>query len=369
MDPIAHTFTGAALAAAGLRRSTPLATAALLIGANAPDVDVATMFVGGFYSLALRRGLTHGVLALAFWPFVLTGILLAWDRWVRRRRDPSAAPARAGPLLALSALAVLTHPTLDWLNNYGLRWLMPFDGRWFYGDALFIIDPWMWLTLGGVCFLAYSQSRRARVRWALFWLLASAIVAMNSPALVPPWAMVVWLLGVIALVAVRALRCLGAAGRERAARGALVLVALYVGAMVAADRSERAEVRLALSVALPDLDEVMVAPEPANPFGGDVVVSTGDAYITGRWNWLGDPHFVPDGGQILRPRGAVFEAAAQAPEARRYLTWARFPYVEVSDGPDGTRAVRFHDARYRNPERIEGPTVLLDHELRVVAPR
>ena len=43
MDPIAHTFTGMALAAAGLRRATPLAATALFMGVNAPDVDV---FVG-----------------------------------------------------------------------------------------------------------------------------------------------------------------------------------------------------------------------------------------------------------------------------------------------------------------------------------
>jgi len=36
------------------------------------------------------------------------------------------------------------HPTLDWLNTYGMRWLMPFSGRWFYGDAVFIVDPGCW---------------------------------------------------------------------------------------------------------------------------------------------------------------------------------------------------------------------------------
>ena len=46
MDPIAHTFTGMALAAAGLRRATPLAATALFMGVNAPDVDV---FVGFAY--------------------------------------------------------------------------------------------------------------------------------------------------------------------------------------------------------------------------------------------------------------------------------------------------------------------------------
>ena len=99
MDPIAHTFTGMALAAAGLRRATPLAATALFMGVNAPDVDVFVSFGPEFEQLAFRRGWTHGVLALALWPFVLTGILLAWDRFVRLRRKPDAAPARAGPCL------------------------------------------------------------------------------------------------------------------------------------------------------------------------------------------------------------------------------------------------------------------------------
>src|SRR5690606_1338479 len=107
------------------------ATAALVIGANVPDVDIVAAFGADYASLALRRGWTHGVLALALWPFVVTAALLAWQRL-----RPHVVPARAGPLLALAALGVATHPTLDWLNNYGLRWLMPFDGRWFYGDAL-----------------------------------------------------------------------------------------------------------------------------------------------------------------------------------------------------------------------------------------
>jgi len=105
MDPIAHTFTGMALAAAGLRRATPLAATALVMGVNASDVDVLASFGPEFEQLAFRRGWTHGVLALVLWPFVLTGVLLAWDRHVRLKRKPDAAPARAGPLLALTALA------------------------------------------------------------------------------------------------------------------------------------------------------------------------------------------------------------------------------------------------------------------------
>ena len=370
MDPIAHTFTGATLAAAGLRRATPLATAALIMGANAPDVDVVMMFAGDFGDVAHRRGWTHGVLALALWPFALTGLLLAWDRWLRRRRTPSAAPARAGPLFALSALAVVTHPTLDWVNNYGLRWLMPFDGRWFYGDALVVVDPWVWLTLGGVLFLTYSRSRLARVCWAAFWVLTSVAVVANS-AIVPPVARVVWFAVLSALVGVRVLGVLGhrrAVATEPAAAAALVLVALYVGVMVGSDYAERAQVRTALAGArVGRVEQVMVAPAVANPFAGEVVASTADVYYTGRWNWFGRPRFEPDGEAILRPRGAVFEAAARAPEARRYLSWARFPYIEVEPHPAGGTAVRFADVRYRYRDALGGPTVRLDHDLRVIS--
>jgi hypothetical protein len=40
MDPVTDTFVGAALSQSGLGRRTPLAPAALVLGANLPDVDV-----------------------------------------------------------------------------------------------------------------------------------------------------------------------------------------------------------------------------------------------------------------------------------------------------------------------------------------
>ena len=202
MDPIAHTFTGAALAATGLRRATPLATAALVIGANAPDIDVLASFAGSYAALALRRGWTHGVLAIVVLPFVVTGLLLLWDRMRPGRAE--RAPARAGPLLALAALAVLTHPTLDWLNNYGMRWLMPFDGRWSYGDALFIVDPWVWLALGGVLFLGGSRSPWAFALWVVFWLLGTWL--LFSVPFVPAPSRTLWAVTVAALFAVRLFR-------------------------------------------------------------------------------------------------------------------------------------------------------------------
>jgi inner membrane protein len=365
MDPVAHTFTGMALAAAGLRRATPLAAAALIAGANVPDIDVFSGLFGGYAPIAFRRGWTHGVLALALWPCVLTGLLLAWDRHVRRRRDPTAAPARVGPLLAVAAVGVVTHPALDWLNNYGLRWLMPFEGRWFYGDAVFIIDPWLWLLLGGAALLTFSTTRLARIRWTVFFASASVLIFANA-GLVPALSIVLWVVGLAALVAVR--WRLGDARRstlERAAQVGLGLAAIYVLALVGSSYAARSSVRAEAAARGIEAEQVSLAPAPANPFRGDVVVMTRDFYYSGRFDWLSNPRFVLDEERVARPRGPLFDAAALQRDAGHYLVWSRFPVIEVETAPDGGTIVRFFDMRYRAMgDRIAGPAVRLEADAR-----
>lgn len=372
MDPVAHTLTGAALGTAGLGRASRLATAALLIGANVPDVDILSAFGSPYETLAFRRGWTHGLLAVAFWPFAVTGALLLWDAWVRRRSGIdapiAAAPVRAGPLLGVAAVAVASHAALDWLNNYGIRLLMPFDHRWFYGDALFIVDPWVWLVLGGTVFLAYSRRTAALAAWALAWIAASALVLLAPQ--VPPAARAVWVGGLLAMAAARALgfsppRHTRAV--ERTALAAVVLIAVYMSAEALANLPARAEIRsFAANHGLAELQSIMIAPIPAAPFAGSVVIETPSAYHLGRWNWLAHPHFTLDGPALPKlPPSPVLEAASKTPEARRFLTWSRFPYFEVQPTVTGY-TVRIRDARYGGTGRLGGPTVHLDRELRPV---
>src|SRR3712207_8618801 len=84
MDNVCHTLVGAALAESGLKRRTALGAATLMIGANFPDVDVLAVPFG--HGVDFRRGWTHGVLALAVLPFVLTALMLAWNRVVAAPR-------------------------------------------------------------------------------------------------------------------------------------------------------------------------------------------------------------------------------------------------------------------------------------------
>lgn len=149
MDNLTHSLVGALIGQAGLKRRTGLAMPALILGANLPDVDGVCMLLGT-QGLALRRGVTHGPIAWVLLPLALAAILWALDRWQQRRgkRPEERGPVRFGQLYLLGLIACLTHPALDWLNSYGIRLLSPFTGRWFYGDALFIIDLWLWLGLG-----------------------------------------------------------------------------------------------------------------------------------------------------------------------------------------------------------------------------
>lgn len=163
MDNLTHSLVGALIGQAGLKRRTGLAMPALIIGANLPDVDGVCMLLGT-QGLALRRGLTHGPIAWLLLPLALAAILWWYDRWQARRgtRPPGRAPVRFGQLYLLGLVACLSHPVLDWLNSYGIRFLSPFSQRWFYGDALFIIDLWLWLGLGFATWRSLRLERYGR---------------------------------------------------------------------------------------------------------------------------------------------------------------------------------------------------------------
>lgn len=342
----------------------------MVVAANAPDVDVLAYTQGEYFALAFRRGITHGLPAQVLLPFAVAGAVLVWDRWVRRRRDRGAQPAVPREVLLLSCLGVLTHPALDWMNVYGMRWWLPFDGRWVYGDALFIIDPWLWLVLGGAVFLAGAGGR---VLWAV---LAALTTLLMMAGLVPLGASAAWVAG-LALVGMAAWRRGGRGGGEGVARGAVAVAALYLGLMMAAGGAARRGVLRAAAEAGLSATDVMVSPSPANPFAAEVEVATATAYVPGEHRWLPRPTVTlrtDDAVPLLTaPPGAdgatvqaILAQARRVPDARHFLTWSRYPYAVVRRDGDAW-AVRWSDARY---DGREGGGSLAGVEVRVAgAPR
>jgi inner membrane protein len=278
------------MAEAGLKKQSAYATATLMIAANLPDLDV-LVFATGTPAVEFRRGWTHGVVAQALLPMALT---LAVVLWARLRPGPTREPFRPGRLLALSYLALYSHVLLDFLNNYGVRLLAPLDWRWFYGDAAFIVDPWLWLMLGAGVWVA--RRRRTPQPAALGLGIASGYVLV-----------------LLASAAVS----LEAAGREwRAQRG-------Y------------------------DPSAMMVGPVPVSPFTHQVIIDAGDHYETGTYRFW-SPRLRLDAMRVPKNEQAPEVAMARrTPAIRSFLVWSRFPVWELQRTGDGT-LVTVRDMRFRD---------------------
>jgi inner membrane protein len=284
MDNVCHTLVGAAMAEAGLKRYTAYATPVLMIAANIPDVDV-LVFATGESPISFRRGWTHGVVGQALLPIGLTLAVVAWSRW-------RGQPVRAGWVLALSYLALYSHLFLDFLNNYGVRLMAPVEWRWFYGDAVFIVDPWLWVALGAGVWMARRKQ-------------------MPQPAAI----------------------ALGAAT-------GYVLVMLGSAAV-----SRAAVIREWRAVRGYEPSALMVGPVPVSPFSHEVIIDAGDHYETGTYRFW-SPRLRLDPERIPKNEFAPEVAAARAaPEIRAFLVWSRFPFWEIRRTDEGTR-VTVHDVRF-----------------------
>lgn len=304
MDPICHSLAGAAIGEAGLKHRTSLGLATLILAANAPDIDVAVLATDTL-QMYFRRGWTHGVLAMVVLPILLTGLMLLWDRYVRQRRAHPPPPANARGLLLLSYVGVLSHPFLDFLNSYGVRLLKPFSDRWFYGDALFIVDPWMYLLLGGAVIAARWGARRGRAR---------------------PWA----------------------------ARIGLALTTAYVVAMLGSNVWARHVVEAGLARAGMPGARFMVTPVFVSPFRREVIIDAGDRYERGFVWFEPAPHFRPAGFGVDKGLAdPSANAAMLTPRAQQFLVWSRFPFFVVSHTPTETR-VFLNDYRYSSPTARDG---------------
>jgi inner membrane protein len=301
---------------------------------------------GEDHELLFRRGWTHGVLAMLVLPLLLGAGVWLWHRWrghasagvsTRANANTSTnAPAfRPRAVLALAFLGVWSHPLLDWLNTYGVRLLMPFDGRWFYGDTLFIIEPWFWLLTAAGVMLARSANRRSLVAWTVLALLASALVLGTD--MVPLAVKLVWCAGVLSLGVLRWWRPRRVSA-DTLSRAGLALLVVYVGAshVLARQAESRAAQRFG------DVQQVQANPLPGNPFAHRLVMVREDRYdiLAGD----GTIHEVP-----RQPPDAVVRAALADRSIRGFTNWMRHPHWTVEERYDHW-LVHIQDLRYQGPD-------------------
>lgn len=271
MDNLTHSLVGALIGQAGLKRRTGLAMPALIIGANIPDIDATCTLLGDMQHMALRRGITHGPVAWVLLPLVLAGLLYGWDRWqsTRGKRPAERLPVHFGWLFALSLVGTLSHPAMDWMNNYGVRLLEPFSSRWFHGDVLFIIDLWLWLGMGFATWLSLRREKKTGGNW------------------------------------------------QRPARVALAATLAYIGLNAGITWLAESNARLNAPY-----HRIAIATEvPVLFWQREMVTGHGD----GIWHVAGVPH-----GDVPLANCDLASAAHSDPAIANFLFWSRAPFVERS---------------------------------------
>ena len=301
MDNVTHTLYGVALARTGLNRLAPRATATLIIGANFPDIDIASFFGGSISYLKYHRGITHSLLGIP-----LEGLLVATVMYfIHNRRVKKDESALWWKYFLLASAGVGSHVLLDFTNSYGLRLFLPFVRDWYSGDIEFIIDPWVLAVL----FVALGLP-------SFFGLINQEIGIKNHE-------------------------------HRTSAFVCLIILLLYWGAKGLSHHQVLADLAQAEDLGEPIM-RVGVVPQPLNPFRWYGIIETRSSYRVVERGW--DPFDFSLGTQRDRifhkaEEGPVLEAVRRGPQARMYLSFARYPVFTIIPRNQGY-TVTIQDLRF-----------------------
>lgn len=300
MDNLTHTLTALAMSHAGLNRKTRFATLTVIAGANLPDIDLLARIHSGATYLKYHRGITHSILGVT-----LLAILLAWGvySWGRKAPPKSGPPLDWRWLLLAAWLGTASHLLMDFTNSYGVRPFLPFSGRWYAWDIMFIFDPLLLsLLMAGLGLAAILR-------------LVSEEVGARRPGL-----RVGAVFSLCALVGLWALR-------DFAHRR-------VVGLLEGHTYSQQNVLRLG------------AFPSPASPFEWTGVVETDSAFHLLPANVMGDDLDLAAQRVFHKPEpSAALNAALGTRTGRIFSDFARFPWTEVDEGDDGF-SVSVRDLRF-----------------------
>ena len=243
---------------------------------------------------------------------------------------------------------------------------MPFDNTWFYGDALFIVDPWVWLMLGAPVVLARSATLFGSAAWMLLGLATTSLVAGFEGLPIAP--KLLWCTGVAAIVwlhlsgywqqqiALLATLCISATG-------------LFIAIMITGSQLAEWQVAKWLAERGDAPAEVMASPVLGNPLRRNIVVAGGTRYRLLEVDWLSaEPVRITAPPVDRGDEGPIVQAALAAPHVRGLAAWKRFPAYRVEETEEGYR-VSIFDVRYawRAGSGFGTAVVELDRDLRVLA--
>ena len=130
---------------------------------NFPDLDLlyADRIERPIGYLLHHRGHTHTLAGIVVGFLLVIAALFAVPK-TRALLKQSKMLAR---VIFTLGLGLITHLLMDSWNSYGVHPLWPFSSKWFFGDAIFILEPVLWISLALPFLLLVSR------RWFRYLLL------------------------------------------------------------------------------------------------------------------------------------------------------------------------------------------------------
>ena len=364
MDNLTHSLVGLTAAKAGLERLSPGATALCIAAANIPDIDVAILLTGDRWTyLQHHRGITHAIVGVVALALLLPLIFHGVDRLCARLRSRPPTTKLRGLMIA-SALVTATHPILDWTNNYGVRFFLPWNPKWFYGDLVFIVDPYIWLILGGASCLLLANTRVKKIACLVFAAIVTTVVLVGPRRVgfPPPFFFTAfWITGLVTLIV---LFVVGAGQKfgNKIAIVALLLVPIYWTFLsYAHSRALNNANYMAVEIAESRGETVArlaAMPTLASPLHWECVFETDRASYRFRLRLMSDNFPTSRVVRYEKPSGILAEALEEISNERSvhvFLGFARFPVAKFSDPACITQTlVQLADLRYTEPGSTRG---------------
>lgn len=363
MDNLTHSLVGLVSSKAGLEKLSPGTTTLCVLAANAPDLDIAALIFGGRWTfLHHHRGITHSILGAITLALTLPLIFYLGD-FVRSRFSGAKRRFRLRGLMIASLAATATHPLMDWTNNYGVRLLLPWNPRWFYGDFVFIVDPFIWIILGGAAFLLTAKTTKHIIVWTVIALIPSYLVLLgpgSTPVANETIIRFLWIAAVIILISLYRRKIGGSLG-SKVAVVALATVTIYCGGLAGVHLVALHEARMeAGGLANRNGEQFMrvaAMPTVANPTEWVCVTETDRATYRFKLSVLPGRSGISDLVRFEKPESSneAVVLASRDNRAQIFLEFARFPVVRAVGEDCLTQTlVQFADLRYTEPGRDQG---------------
>ena len=373
MDTITHGIAGALIAKAAFRgqdmfsakpvNRERIITWSLMLGAIFPDADVFREFFShnDLLILTWHRSITHSLVCLPIFALILAALTRWFVRW-RKWDSPSF-----GALVAIYAVAILSHILLDLVTSFGtmiwspVKWSRP---AW---DLIFIVD----FTLSAILLVpqiaawVYAQEtglqRRALGSWIGFAAatIAVAFIALSVDAPISMSAVLAVVVIFAAVFLLPAVRRWGLGVPVSSWNRAGLLIAFaYIGGAAYAHHVALARVNAFSSSLHLDVQSQGALPFPPSLWHWDGLVLTPRGVYELRMNLSGESGGVQAGGAIPQadssltyrfypdaPVNPYIEAARRLSEVQTVLWFARFPVIRFhKEGPDAI--VEISDLRF-----------------------